>query len=157
MPVERGEIRALTVLQPFASALMFGPKDPENRFQRLHLPEGGIWVAIHAGLRLYPANEAGIREVWPECPAFKDMVRGSILGLRHLKEIRRYDPSQDAELRDDPWATGPWCWMFGRRLIAPEPIPHRGMQGLWRPAPDALARLEILLEENGLSPTNFGE
>lgn len=36
-----------------------------------------------------------------------------------------------AELLDDPWATGPWCWRVGEVRLLPEPIACRGMQGLW--------------------------
>lgn len=36
-----------------------------------------------------------------------------------------------ADLRDDPWAFGPWCWCIDDVRLLPHPIPARGMQGLW--------------------------
>lgn len=151
MAIERGEIRGLTVLQPFADAIMHGPKTVENRHQRLHLPEGGLWVAIHAGLRLWPANEDEIRELWPSCPPFGEMVRGEILGLAHLKEIRKYDPSDRVSgLPGDLWATGPWCWIFGKKMPLANTISYRGKQGLWRLSQDVEAELKEFLRINGL-------
>lgn len=31
----------------------------------------------------------------------------------------------------DPWAAGPHCYLIGRRWKLDEPLPARGMQGLW--------------------------
>lgn len=45
-----------------------------------------------------------------------------------------------ADLRDDPWAFGPWCWVVDRVELLPEPVPCRGMQGLWPVDDGAIAR-----------------
>ena len=150
MAIEKGEIRGLTVLQPFASAIVYGPKNVENRHQRLHLPAGGLWVAVHAGLRQYPANEQSIRELWPGCPPFARMERGVILGLARLVEVRWYDVSRDVRLRDDLWALGPWCWVFDMKVPLKQTIRYRGKQGLWRLSAEVEADLRAFLQIEGL-------
>jgi hypothetical protein len=43
----------MTLQQPYASAIAYGPKRIENRPQRRSLPPEGLWVALHAGGTLY--------------------------------------------------------------------------------------------------------
>lgn len=45
-----------------------------------------------------------------------------------------------AELFDDPWAFGPWCWIVDRVELLPDQEPCRGMQGLW-PLEDEMRRI----------------
>ncbi len=43
----------MTLQQPYASAIAYGPKRVENRPQRRTIPPEGLWVALHAGGTLY--------------------------------------------------------------------------------------------------------
>jgi hypothetical protein len=43
------------------------------------------------------------------------------------------------ELRADPWAFGPWCWCIGAVRLLHQPVPHRGMNGLWPLSAEARA------------------
>jgi hypothetical protein len=44
--------QALTVLQPYATAIALGPKRVENRLWRRRILPGGLWLGLHAGKAL---------------------------------------------------------------------------------------------------------
>lgn len=126
-------MKALTVCQPFAWAIIHGPKKIENR----------TWptdyrgpLAIHAGKSrkwLCPV----LRDGTP-APAPAEMAFGAVIGrVKLVACVRRRDP----RVIEDPFAEGQWCWV----LEDPEPIephPWRGKQRLFE-VPD-----EIFSREN---------
>lgn len=57
VPVKVLTWSALTLLQPYASAIAYGPKRIENRLWRRAVPPGGLWVGLHAGSALYCPEE----------------------------------------------------------------------------------------------------
>ena len=142
------DLLALTLQQPYATAIWPGPKRVENRplpTVPLPLPRGGRWLALHAGKAWYPGGLEAVRRLWPECPHSQAMPLGSLLGVFHVHAIREYttrDPGLyaftelDRRLRDDPWAFGPWCLLIDDVRGLDRPIPCRGMLGCWR-VPDA--------------------
>lgn len=135
-------ISALTLLQPFASAIAIGPKRIENRPWRRMLPRDGLWVGLHAGKAVWPEGDEGKAELivnswregrWPSAPPVADMPRGAMLGVMHIRECVTYDGPRAVLLGidKDPWAFGPWCWVVDEVRLLPKPEPIRGMQGLW--------------------------
>ncbi len=138
--------QAITVRQPFASAIAIGGKPLENRSWKfpgtIELPR---YIAIHAGRELYDLSAEGARELmqlWPGLPQDEaDLPMSAIVGI--VKVIRT---SNLAEARtwcanngiDERWAVGPCCWMMPRRIALKTPIPYKGAQGLW-PVRDAAA------------------
>lgn len=119
-------LRALTVRQPFATALVRGPKRVENRSWRPRLPRGGFYVAVHAGQTTeWDALGVVRRGLWPGCP--RDLTLGAIIGV-----VQVVDVVDAFDRPHDPWAvSGQWCWVVGRRWRLTEPVPMRGRQGLW--------------------------
>jgi len=101
---DRQRWSALTLLQPFASAIAVGPKRIENRPWRRRVPPGGMWVALHAGKGLYDRADLLVRAwretsaaeggplfgLWPEAPDLEAMPRGALLGMMHVARIVRY-------------------------------------------------------------------
>lgn len=94
---------ALTLLQPFASAISHGPKRVENRPWRRRVPPGGMWIGLHAGVGLYDRAQLLVTAwrdprpvpdppfgLWPGAPALEDMPRGAMLGAMHVASIVRY-------------------------------------------------------------------
>ncbi len=132
-------MRALTVLQPFATALVReGAKTVENRPMRfpgtVSLP---AWVAIHAGGRPFPDDDAcqwALGQLGAPCPTW---IRGSevaraVLPSRRVVGAVRFVRSDEARLHfDDPWASGPWCWVRDLCVEIEEAPEIRGLQGLW--------------------------
>lgn len=131
-------MQALTILQPYASAIIDGPKRRENRTWRL--AETPLWIAVHAGVAPFRydslveklrVHDAMVRH-WPRMGALPWLVlpRGAVLGAMLIDRCERYETTPEA--RADWWACGPWCWHIARVVRLPEPRPCRGMQGLWR-------------------------
>ncbi len=125
----RPAIKALTICQPWAWAIVAGHKRIENRSwpTRYRGP-----LAIHAGLsrRWLPEGEAFIRRQGIWLPP--DLEFGAIVGLVDLVDCLPL-----AAVADDPWASGPVCWV----LANPRPItprPWRGALGLFSVPADAL-------------------
>lgn len=104
---------ALTVLQPFASAIIDGPKRVENRDWRFKVPAGGRWIGVHAGKEWWSHAEAAggrcaadlIEEwadrpdplwpqqgIWPEARNYypTNMGLGVLIGAMHVDQILEY-------------------------------------------------------------------
>ena len=62
-----GSLKALTIKQPFASAIMAGVKRVENRSWAPNLPPSGLWVAVHAAASFHPSGPEldALRSAWP--------------------------------------------------------------------------------------------
>jgi hypothetical protein len=154
-------MKGLTLYQPWASLMAAGAKRIETR--SWSTSERG-WVAIHAA-KVIPdwlgdwawdepvrqaLNRAGIRS------GFRDLPAGAIVALARLAacistpvagerkryfagaEIRALPPDGDEALFGDE-APGRYAWVFTTVHALPEPVPWRGMQGLW-PVPEDLER-----------------
>lgn len=153
---------ALTVLQPWASLLVLGIKNIENR--KWASPKGlrpGSWLAIHAGRldanAMSPAVQQEIRGRWPGAPEhFALLPRCTFVGAVRIEGYGRYlrkdpkglcscringttdEPTCDLRPFCSPWAAGPVCWMTDLAVALPGPKPNwsqRGRLGLW-PCPD---------------------
>lgn len=90
-------MKALTVQQPWAWAILHGGKDVENRTQTWS--HRGL-LAIHAGARV---SDRGLRDV----PAItnrqlerSDLVTGAVIGTVHLTDVHTAYPG----CCDSPWA-----------------------------------------------------
>lgn len=158
------ETPCLSVLQPFASAIMFGPKDVENRSRAIfNVPPGGVWVGIHASKGPKPGGGISTQEFidndredyadeWPGVWDVTDWHLGCVLGVVHV--VRRVDinpnmpDEQQLEAAQEQlgaWATGPICYVLGEKRPLAKPMPARGALGLWRPQPDVAAALAALV------------
>lgn len=122
-------VPTLTVVEPYASAIVFGPKDLENRSWRPPRELIGHDLAIHAGQNRSFLNQPGIlaavRCLWPEMPdEFPNL--GCIIGLARLVSCRRLFPGSI----DSGWAHGPYCWLLDNRRSI-RPVPARGRPGIF--------------------------
>ena len=140
---DRPSLRVLTVRQPWASAIIFGPKSVENRkfaVRRRDINDG-LYIAIHAGLQWDDGMEAGgLAALWPEVPLERESYpTGVILGVVQVVDVANIerDPMHQAAL--DPWACGPVCWVLGQKWPCRRPVPFRGRRGL-QILPSAVAR-----------------
>ena len=120
-----GEVRVLTVRQPWAWAIIQGGKDVEKR----------SWPTRHRGPLLIHAGSAFEHDGYETVerlatrppPAAKEFVHGAIIGVVEL-----VDCVQDS---DSEWAVpGQWHWCLGGPQTV-EAVPCPGKLGLWRPPP----------------------
>lgn len=112
----------LTVQQPYASLIIEGQKWIENRSwaTRYRGP-----LLIHAGVSQDSMEMA--KHYAAELQSAGELRFGVILGAVTLTDCRPV-----AELADDPWAEGPWCWLLeGPLLKLDKPFPCAGQRGLW--------------------------
>ena len=140
-------MRALTVRQPFASAIAFGDKRVENRGKSIAY-RGPL--AIHAGLAvewpavpmawtaagLTPYSQGAPRKAWRV-----SLPLGAVIAVADLAGCHDYAECADGLAEADrgelrwcsPWAWE-WQWHWVLRDVRPlrEPVPCRGMLGLWR-------------------------
>jgi len=134
------EIKVLTVRQPWASLIMAGVKNIENRSRRT-LHRGPL--VIHAAAGYYPDAEQAEREFCAKIGAAfpKSLLRGGIIGVVDLVGVvwEVGEPGSNFETDDaalpDPldgsWFLGPYGWV----LANPRPCefyPCKGQLGLWR-------------------------
>lgn len=144
---------ALTVKQPWASAIVLGLKRVENRTWRTNY-RGPL--AIHAGLSIDPEGEEVLATAGVVLPqGCQELPRGAILGVVNLVDMVRYFtggtcsgpqgrlwPRADPyDLARDPLAFGPWCWILRDSRSLPRPIPCRGQRSLWEITDPAVVRL----------------
>lgn len=152
--VAKGEqLFGLSVRQPFASAIIEGPKRLENRGAKppARLCGGAFWIAVHAGSALFDGAEEehfteaplGLSDgcvfetndppLWPDCPPFASMPRRAVLGAAR---VIGFDDRHDWSVNRDPWAAeGEVRWLLDPTVIRlPVPFPwDKGELGLWCP------------------------
>jgi hypothetical protein len=143
-------VRALTVRQPWAWAIVHGGKDVENRTRNL---AGGYRgpVAIHAGLTDDDAayDDDMIRQALSECDdgwllAEEVGTLGAFVGVVDLDSVH-HDSDHGRGHRCSPWAQSDlWHNVVTNPRPLPQPIPARGMLGLWTPTADVLEQLQAV-------------
>ena len=150
-PLERAEqtvlldvppMRALTVKQPFADAIIHGhPRDglktTENRPKPIPKGHTGTTILIHAGKAFHPLGEDVDWEQRPD-------ARMAIIGTARLAACHLDDNGCCA-----PWGmAGFFHWQLedARPLTTPI-LDVPGQLGLWTPDDDALAAIHAQLEE----------
>lgn len=133
------KLRALTVQQPFAWAILHGGKDVENRSWNTNYRG---WVLIHAGKTL--DEQAAIAELENDGgPDPRDtismdawMARGAVIGAVHLSDVVPNSPSR-------------WALPGHRHFVLTFPRPFtspiicRGALSLWVPDADLVEQLPI--------------
>lgn len=141
-------VRGLTLIQPWASCCVVGPKRVENRSWTIDIaPVGGRWVAFHAGAELDKAMVEKLRPEWPDMP--DTFPRKRVLALVHLVEVLDARSAAGRErIATDPFAFGPKIHVFDRVLPMPEPRECLGARQLWRLPLDLLRQAEALLDQD---------
>ncbi len=124
-------MRAITLWQPWAHAVIHLGKDVENRPRSLgYVGE----IAIHAGLglddewafdRIHAITGRWLinHDFWPE--------RGCIIGMVEIISWHRLQ-----EVKASPWAFGTWCALLRNPRPIERPVLVRGYQGTWTVPPD---------------------
>lgn len=131
-------MKALTVQQPWAWAIVSGGKRIENRSWRTN--HRGP-VLIHAGLQVDRVAEnrtLTMRRAVDGPDAH--LPRGFIIGVAYLTDVHHggLEP-----VLCSPWAwMDVWHWVLSYARPLHEPIPVKGRLGLWTPPADVLALVE---------------
>jgi len=128
-----GEMRVLTVKQPWAWAIIHAEKDVENRSRNLAGSYRGP-VAIHAGLGFDQGNMASHahkRAHGTETPTY--LAFGAIIGVVDLVAVHFWDECLEGVFGCSPWAESDahHLVLANPRPLA-HPLPFRGGLGLRR-------------------------
>ena len=113
-------MRAITIHQPWAWAIVSGAKRVENR----------TWATRYRGpLLIHAGKSTRSLHCWPtgiDPPPSCEFVFGALLGTVDLVDCVPLD-----DVADDPFAAGPWCWVLESPQALALPIPYPGRQGLF--------------------------
>ncbi|MFJ8779756.1 ASCH domain-containing protein [Streptomyces sp. NPDC102476] len=124
------EVRALTLWQPWASAIAYGTKRIENR--RWATDYRG-WLLIHAGVTIDPAAKYAV------------MARPFLNRPQPVSAVLGWARLDDCHADDGMctlWsARGQWHWHLTDVHRLPRPVPWPGARGLWTPTPDLLDQI----------------
>lgn len=152
------EIRAITIRQPYAWAIVHGGKDVENRSRNIAGSYRGP-VAIHTALQWDEQALAAMNEqegVWEGVRHEQfDTVMGAFIGVVDLVDVHYCVVNQGKYLCLDcsfprracsHWAMGDqYHLVLANPRPLPEPVPHRGKLGLWRINTSEVPGVEELL------------
>lgn len=127
-------MKAITVCEPYASAIILGPKRVENRPKPWRF-RGRL--LIHAGKSkkfMGTLTKEQLDQWNPSLSGFR-LGFGEIIGSVEVYEcvsIREHlhDDGGTASA-PDPWACGPWCLMLRDPIPFVKWIPYRGALGLF--------------------------
>ncbi|HEX4214728.1 MAG TPA: ASCH domain-containing protein [Candidatus Dormibacteraeota bacterium] len=122
-------MRALTIRQPWASLIVAGIKDVENRSWRTN-HRGPL--LIHAGTGRDPVDGWRVHEV----ARLVEIPRGALIGMVDVVGCVRDSPSR--------WARpAQWHWELARPWPLPRPVPLRGRLGLFEVDVEGLDGLDL--------------
>lgn len=126
-------LRAISLWQPWASAIAVGVKNYETRsWSTKHRG----WIAIHAAKRWGREIEEayGIeRRTHPELPETPPL--GAIVAVAVLSTVWRTE-DRGAHITEQEnfwgdWSPGRFAWELQDVHALPDPLPVKGRQGLW--------------------------
>lgn len=154
---EAGELLALSVRQPYASAAMHMPgerewKNIENRGWPRSVPPGGMWLAWHAAKVVDIEGCQLVEPRWPGMPRRTQLVTSAVLGVVHvaawvdtatLTADHPYAWVLDSRWRDPRYR---YAIVIDQRIALPEPIDCPGQMQLWPMPAAALAACKALVE-----------
>lgn len=122
-------IPALTIGQPWAWLISQEIKTVENRTWRTRY-RGPVW--IHAGKsRKWMDAVPQLRAAGHAIPA--DLPFGAIVARARIVDCVPIDAGDlFLDLKGDPFATGPWCWLLEDVEALKTPVVCDGALGLWR-------------------------
>lgn len=153
--MEAEPMRALSIRQPWAWAICHG-KDVENRSRGTR----------HRGLLAICSSKSAPYRSDLEDPRIVDLIaairlddppsaQGAVIavadlaGCHHANECLRGRPGQRAEMCS-PWAhASAFHWQLANVRPLPEPVPCKGMLGLWRLPEDAEKAVRAQVGEDG--------
>ena len=132
----------MTLWRPWPWSITHAGKRIENRPWRPPQALIGQYLALHAGKRYDDSGRDYIRKATGVDPPDEFGCPQGIVAVCKVKGCFCFDPERRqsnlalAELitKDHPgqecWVFGPYCWVLDD-VTAIEPVPCKGMQGLW--------------------------
>jgi hypothetical protein len=138
-------MKALSILQPWADAILTGAKRVENR--TWYTNYRGPFL-IHAGKKFDGEGMEFIMDVYKDIGlalarpllSAAPVRRGVILGRATLVDCVK---AEDAPEGQERWALGPWCFVIADPISFTEPVPLKGALGFFDVPDSAIASSSI--------------
>lgn len=128
-------MKALSIRQPWADAILFGGKRVENRTWPAPADAVGSRILIHAAKAYDPMGRFVITD-WQLLDGWPD-DRGAVLGFAHLTGCHR---GSGGCL---PWGEpNTWHWQLSRVHVLETAVPCPGRLGLWTPPSAVLTAVD---------------
>jgi hypothetical protein len=129
-------MRALSILQPYAWAIAKGHKPVENRDWPPPKYIIGQRIAIHASKKVVGEDgqvdfESDLTDFGIEYPEWEHMPYGAIVATALVKGFVTSSGAKTLPRNAYRWFTGTFGWLLDDIIELPEPVPARGMLGLW--------------------------
>ncbi|HEV2927245.1 MAG TPA: hypothetical protein VGW74_01020 [Propionibacteriaceae bacterium] len=140
-------MRAITVLQPFATAIARYGKRVENRGWRPPAAVVGETLAIHAGKKWMPPGDTYPQSTLPALGDPAVYPTSAVLAVARLAAV--CTASFFGERCDcGPWAVDGEChWWLADVRALPDPVPCKGRQKLWTLPPEVAEKVIAQLDE----------
>lgn len=132
--VERGEIKALSIKQPYPHHIFHDGKDVENRDWRTH---SRGWFIVHAGISKSEIDKDDPREM--------AMPRGGVVGMARIVDC--------VGQMDSPWFFGRYGFVLRDAFPIPL-VPCRGELGFFRLSPEVCKQVADAVRAMALSSTS---
>ena len=126
---------ALTLQQPWASAVRDLGKRTENRSWPAPQRVLGQYIAIHAGMSFREDAADWLAARTGRMLTRQNVPLGAVVALARVVEVVQ-------EHSDDPWFIGPYGWVLDD-VVALTPVPCRGRQQLWRLPDEVYADINV--------------
>ena len=132
-----GEVYAVSLQQPWASAVVAGAQPIVNRSVKLAIPPGlhsGVWLAVHADqatdecARCMEGADPALAARAARFPAMRsplDLPRGRLIGAMRVVRCVALENRNALGADAAPWADGPLCWFIDRSVA----VGRRGCLG----------------------------
>jgi len=132
-------VKALSIQQPWAWAILYSTKRVENRTWPTKFR--GTF-AIHAGKKYDRESAVDLEHEILAVPEPRPpAVCGAILGTARIVDCVRVETLGPEHLA---WAVGPWCFMLDDVRAFAKPIPYRGALGILRCGDELKVEYEVL-------------
>jgi len=142
------KIRAVSIKQPWASLIVMGIKDIENRSWKMKIKEDICknWLLVHASAMYakmkYVKGEIKEELEKHECMKFP---KSAIIGLMHINRIEERSKN---DIKTNIWEIGSKCWHIDAVLNFKNPIYVKGNLSLWNPKEDIHKELTEEIERS---------
>lgn len=135
-------MKAFSLIQPYATLIIDGHKEFETR--SWPTPYRGL-VAIHASKGMSAGDREALETLTEDYPEiFRDLAipRGAVLGIAELVDCLSMTSDLERSISEQEhdfgyWSAGRFAWKMRIVEKFAEPIPAKGMLGLWEWAPPA--------------------
>ena len=127
--MDGGNMKALTIRQPWAWAIFHAGKDIENRPYRYRQRTGNI--AIHCALTKDSIDllPSGVRR-----PTAHELSTAVIIGVVDIVDV--------VETSRSKWFIGPLGWLLKNPRALSKPIPCTGARRLWEVPPGIVRKIK---------------